>query len=78
ASLRNICFELQFTPLRRLTGIDKVRSVSPLRGKAGTGNSAQLFSIDLITEQETVIYEDEQASQITAIAVAGNDVYLGT
>jgi hypothetical protein len=45
---------------------------------AGTGNSAQLFSIDPVTEQEAVIYEDEQASQVTAIAVAGNDVYLGT
>ena len=45
---------------------------------AGTGNSAQLFSIDPAAEQETVIYEDEQASQVTAIAVAGDDVYLGT
>jgi len=45
---------------------------------AGTGNSAQLFSIDPIAEQEAVIYEDEKASQVTAIAVAGNDVYLGT
>jgi len=45
---------------------------------AGTGNSAQLFSIDPIAEQEAVIYEDEQASQVTAIAVAGDDVYLGT
>ena len=45
---------------------------------AGTGNSAQLFSIDPVAEQETVIYEDEKASQVTAIAVAGNDVYLGT
>jgi len=45
---------------------------------AGTGNSAQLFSIDPVAEQEAVIYKDEQASQVTAIAVAGNDVYLGT
>jgi len=45
---------------------------------AGTGNSAQLFSIDPAAEQEAVIYEDEQASQVTAIAVAGDDVYLGT
>ena len=45
---------------------------------AGTGNSAQVFSIDPVAEQEAVIYEDEQASQVTAIAVAGNDVYLGT
>ena len=45
---------------------------------AGTGNSAQLFSIDPVAEQEAVIYEDEQASQVTSITVAGNDVYLGT
>ncbi len=44
----------------------------------GTGNSAQLFSIDPAIEQETVIYGDEQASQVTALAVAGDDVYLGT
>jgi len=45
---------------------------------AGTGNSAQLFSIDPPAEQASVIFEDEQASQVTAIAVAGDDVYLGT
>ena len=45
---------------------------------AGTGNSAQLFSIAPAAEQEAVIYEDEQASQVTAIAVAGDDIYLGT
>ncbi|MHC4557223.1 MAG: Ig-like domain-containing protein [Planctomycetota bacterium] len=44
----------------------------------GTGNDARLFSVDTASEQKTVIYEDEQASQITAIAVAGDDVYLGT
>jgi len=44
----------------------------------GTGNNAQLFTVDPAAEQEAVIYEDEQASQITAIAVAANDVYLGT
>jgi hypothetical protein len=44
----------------------------------GTGNSAQVFIIDPAVEQEAVIYEDEQASQITAIAVAGDEVYLGT
>ncbi|UCE47392.1 MAG: hypothetical protein JSW47_17550, partial [Phycisphaerales bacterium] len=45
---------------------------------AGTGNSAKLFSIDPKLEQQAVIYEDEQAVQITAIALAGDDVYLGT
>ena len=44
----------------------------------GTGNSGRTFTIDPATEQEAIIYQDEQASQITAIAVAGEDVYLGT
>jgi hypothetical protein len=44
----------------------------------GTGNSAKLFRVDPVLEQQAVIYEDEQAAQITAIAVAGQDVYLGT
>ena len=44
----------------------------------GSGNNAQLFSIDPAMEQEAVIYEDEKATQITAIAAAGDDVYLGT
>ncbi|KPK45024.1 MAG: hypothetical protein AMJ65_01305 [Phycisphaerae bacterium SG8_4] len=45
---------------------------------AGTGNSAKLFSIDPVLEQQAVIYEDRQAAQITAIAAAGADAYLGT
>ena len=44
----------------------------------GTGNSGQLFTIEPASEQEAVIYEDEQAPQITAIAVSGDDTYLGT
>jgi len=44
----------------------------------GTGNNAQLYSVDPTSEQQAVIYEDEQAVQITAIAVSGNNVYLGT
>jgi len=44
----------------------------------GTGNNANLFSIDIANEQQAVIYEDEQAAQITAIALAGSSVYLGT
>ena len=44
----------------------------------GTGNSGQLFAIDPVSETEAIIYEDEQASQITAIAVSGDDMYLGT
>lgn len=45
---------------------------------AGSGNSAQLFSIDPDREEQAVIYEDEQAAQITAIALAGEDAYIGT
>ncbi|MDT8300373.1 MAG: hypothetical protein RQ760_02745 [Sedimentisphaerales bacterium] len=44
----------------------------------GSGNDAQLFSIDPAMEQEAVIYEDENATQVTAIAASGEDVYLGT
>jgi len=44
----------------------------------GTGNSAQLFVVDPLSEEEAIIYEDEQASQITAVAVSGENVYLGT
>jgi len=54
--------------------------LAPEDGKllAGSGNNAQLYSIDPEMEQEAVIYEDEQATQLTAIAVTGNDIYLGT
>ena len=44
----------------------------------GTGNNANLFSVDPAMEQQVVIYEDEQAVQITAIALAGDMIYLGT
>jgi hypothetical protein len=44
----------------------------------GTGNNANLFSVDPAMEQQLVIYEDEQAAQITSIALAGDIVYLGT
>ncbi|MHC4572594.1 MAG: hypothetical protein ACYS76_00435 [Planctomycetota bacterium] len=44
----------------------------------GTGNNAQLFTIDPAAEQEAIIYEDEQASQITAVTASGEEVYLGT
>jgi hypothetical protein len=43
----------------------------------GTGSNAQLFSVDPVSEEKAIIYEDEQASQITAVAVSGDDVYLG-
>ncbi|MGB2808618.1 MAG: hypothetical protein WBC22_12815 [Sedimentisphaerales bacterium] len=44
----------------------------------GTGNNAQLFTVDPALEQETIIYEDKQASQITAVNVRRDAVYLGT
>lgn len=44
----------------------------------GTGNEGELFTIEPATEQEAVVFKDEQASQITAISVAGDEVYLGT
>jgi len=55
-------------------------SLAEQNGKllVGTGNSAELYSVDPASEQQAVIYKDEQASQITAIAVSGDDVYLGT
>jgi len=44
----------------------------------GAGNDGQLFAVDPASEQQAVIYEDQQASQITAVTVDGNDLYLGT
>jgi len=44
----------------------------------GAGNDGQLFTVDPVSEQQAIVYEDEQASQITAIAVSGGDVVLGT
>ncbi len=54
--------------------------LAPENGKllVGSGNNAQLYSIDPPMEQEAVIYEDEQATQVTAIAAEGDDLYLGT
>ena len=44
----------------------------------GTGNNAKLFSVDPVTEEKSVIYEDKSASQITALSVVGDSMYLGT
>jgi hypothetical protein len=44
----------------------------------GTGNNAQLFVVDPVSEQQAVVYRDEQASQITSVAVADDVVYLGS
>ncbi|NIA16876.1 MAG: hypothetical protein GWO86_00870, partial [Planctomycetes bacterium] len=44
----------------------------------GTGNKAELFSIDPATETETIIYEDKTASQITDMIVKDDEIYLST
>ncbi|MBN1506289.1 MAG: hypothetical protein JW955_05560 [Sedimentisphaerales bacterium] len=44
----------------------------------GSGNDGQLFAIEPGSEREAVIYKDEAAGQIPAVAVAGKDVYIGT
>ena len=44
----------------------------------GTGNEGQVLLVDPVAEQHSVLYEDQQASQITSIAVSEKDVYLGT
>ena len=44
----------------------------------GTGNEAELFTVEPASEEKAVVYKDEQASQITAAVVSGQDVYLGT
>ncbi len=44
----------------------------------GSGNDAQLFIVDPDAERQAVIYEDEKAAQITAVAVSEQDVYIGT
>ncbi|MCJ7728614.1 MAG: PQQ-binding-like beta-propeller repeat protein [Sedimentisphaerales bacterium] len=43
----------------------------------GTGNSAQLFCVEPASEERAIVYEDRQASQLTAVAVSGDDVYVG-
>ncbi len=43
----------------------------------GSGNAAQLFAIDPDAERQTIVYEDEQAAQITAVRAVGPDVYIG-
>ncbi len=44
----------------------------------GTGNEGELFTVDPVTEDLAVVYKDKQASQITAVAVLGEDIYIGT
>ncbi|MHC4636907.1 MAG: hypothetical protein ACYTBV_05295, partial [Planctomycetota bacterium] len=44
----------------------------------GTGNNGQLYTVDHAHEDQAIIYEDKQASQITAVSVWGEDLYVGT
>jgi len=44
----------------------------------GTGNEARLIGVDPVEEQVFTFYQDQQATQITAIAVCGQQVYVGT
>jgi hypothetical protein len=54
--------------------------MAPEKGKllVGTGNDGRLFSVDPAAEQQSVVYEDEQAAQITTVTTSGDDVYIGT
>ena len=44
----------------------------------GTGNSAELFAINLETESKSIAYQDQAAAQITAITVQNDKVFLCT
>jgi len=44
----------------------------------GTGNEARLLRVDPVLEQQSILYQDEQASQITALAVSNGEIYVGT
>jgi len=44
----------------------------------GTGNDGRAYIVDPAAEHKAIIYQDEQASQIAAIAVADDEIYLGT
>ena len=43
----------------------------------GTGNERPAFSVEPNSEEQAIIYEDRQASQITAVVASGDDVYVG-
>jgi hypothetical protein len=44
----------------------------------GSGNEARLYSVDPESERHAILYEDRKASQISALAVSEQDVYVGT
>jgi len=44
----------------------------------GTGNDAELLLVNPETEQRTVLYQDEQAQQVTSLGVTDEAIYMGT
>jgi hypothetical protein len=44
----------------------------------GSGNEARLYSADPEAERQSILYEDPKASQITALNVSEQDIYIGT
>ncbi|MDD5326774.1 MAG: hypothetical protein PHY02_03045 [Phycisphaerae bacterium] len=54
--------------------------MSPQQQKllVGTGNDGLAYIVDPAAEHKAIIYQDEQASQVSAIAVADDEIYLGT
>ncbi len=42
-----------------------------------TGNGGELYTVDPLTEKKAVVYEDEESSQITAMAVTKERTFLG-
>ncbi|MBL7106242.1 MAG: WD40 repeat domain-containing protein [Phycisphaerae bacterium] len=44
----------------------------------GSGNDAKLFGIDIASEEARIVFEDDKSAQLTALAVEGDAVYIGT
>jgi outer membrane protein assembly factor BamB len=44
----------------------------------GTGNTAQLFAVNLKTEEQSELFAEKKASQITTVCQAGEDILVGT
>jgi outer membrane protein assembly factor BamB len=44
----------------------------------GSGNGAQLYSVDPEAERQAILYEDGKAAQIAAVTVSEQDIYVGT
>ncbi len=43
----------------------------------GTGSKGELFTVDPVTEEAAVLYEDKTSSQITSVLHAGGSAYIG-